>query len=229
MIISHKHKFIFFKTNKTAGTSIEIALSRFCGPEDIITPISPEDEKTRKELGYPGPQNYFLPISSYSFKDITRWLFKGKRKQFYNHITAEEVRSLIDDHTWNDYYKFCFDRNPWDRIISLYYWRCKTEPRPTITEFLDSTIPQILKKRGYELYTINQKIAVDKVCLYENLSKELEAVKNHIGITGELELPQAKSQFRKGKHDYHSILGKKEKEKIALMFRDEISLFGYEF
>ncbi|MEL6382956.1 MAG: chondroitin 4-O-sulfotransferase, partial [Cyanobacteria bacterium J06626_18] len=32
MIISHEYKFIFLKTRKTAGTSIEIALSKFCGP-----------------------------------------------------------------------------------------------------------------------------------------------------------------------------------------------------
>ena len=58
MIISHDYKFIFLKNRKTAGTSIEIALSKFCGPNDVITPISPEDEATRKELGYRGPQNY---------------------------------------------------------------------------------------------------------------------------------------------------------------------------
>ena len=67
MILSHKHKFIFIKTRKTAGTSIEIALSRFCGKDDIITPISPEDEKIRKKIGVK-PQNYhesiydFLPL-----------------------------------------------------------------------------------------------------------------------------------------------------------------------
>lgn len=48
MIISHKHKFIFIKTKKTAGTSIEIALSSICDADDIITRISSEDEKTRK-------------------------------------------------------------------------------------------------------------------------------------------------------------------------------------
>ena len=37
MIISHKHKFIFVKTRKTAGTSVQEALERICGPDDIVT------------------------------------------------------------------------------------------------------------------------------------------------------------------------------------------------
>ena len=38
MIISHKHKFIFLKTRKTAGTSVQIALSGICDQDlDIIT------------------------------------------------------------------------------------------------------------------------------------------------------------------------------------------------
>ena len=50
MILSHRYRYLFLKTNKTAGTSIEIALSKFCGPDDIITPISPEDEAIRRRL-----------------------------------------------------------------------------------------------------------------------------------------------------------------------------------
>ena len=37
MIISHKHKFIFFKTRKTAGSSIQVSLAKYCGEDDIIT------------------------------------------------------------------------------------------------------------------------------------------------------------------------------------------------
>ena len=52
MILSHKHKFIFFKTLKTGSSAIEILLSLFCKNEnDIITRIDPESDNIRKKLG----------------------------------------------------------------------------------------------------------------------------------------------------------------------------------
>ena len=38
MIISHKYKFIFIKTRKTAGTTIEYNISKYLGKNDIIPP-----------------------------------------------------------------------------------------------------------------------------------------------------------------------------------------------
>ena len=62
MIISHKLKCIFIKPKKVGGTSFEVALSKYCGDKDIITPISNDDETLRKELGYRGSQNYENPF-----------------------------------------------------------------------------------------------------------------------------------------------------------------------
>ncbi len=58
MIINHKYKFIFIKSFKTAGTSLEIALSKFCNKNEIIKPIVKKDELIRRKLQYTGPQNY---------------------------------------------------------------------------------------------------------------------------------------------------------------------------
>ena len=121
MIISHKYKFIFLKTSKTAGTSLEIALSKFCNSNDIITPISEEDESLRKDLGYTSPQNYKFDLSEYNLSDYFNLLVKfrkRRKKEFYNHITSKEVKHLVDNNCWNNYYKFCFERNPWDKVVS---------------------------------------------------------------------------------------------------------------
>ena len=182
MIISHKYKFIFLKTNKTAGTSIEIALSKFCGPKDVITPISLEDEEIRKELGYRGPQNYLSPPWDYTYKDIAAFLKKGQRAhRFYNHISASEVKAHVGQQLWDDYFKFCVERNPWDRLVSLYYWKHKAKPLPTFSEFIASDNPLILKRKGFELYTIDGQIAVNKVCRLENISEELETIRSQLG------------------------------------------------
>lgn len=230
MIISHKYKFIFLKTNKTAGTSIEIALSKFCGPNDVITPISPEDEKIRKEFGCRGPQNYLSPLWDYTYKDLTRFFQKGRRvHRFYNHISASEVLAHVGPKLWDNYFKFCFERNPWDRIVSLYYWRYKSEPRPTFSDFVASDDPLINKQKGFDLYTIDGHIAVNKICRFENMAEELETIRSQLGIPESLDLPHAKSRFRKNRQSYHDYFGEEEKGKIAELFSDEIILLGYEF
>jgi len=47
MILSHKYKFIFIKTVKTAGTNIEVLLSQQCGSSDVVTPIAPPGDGHR--------------------------------------------------------------------------------------------------------------------------------------------------------------------------------------
>ena len=228
MIISHRHKFIFIKTNKTAGTSIEIALSRFCGDDDVITPISRDDERTRQSLGYAGPRNYLAPRSEYGVRDFAN-LLRGKRKaRYYNHMPSREVKALIGDEVWSSYFKFCFERNPFDRVISLYYWRNKTEPRPSMSAFLESDVPLLLQQRGYDLYTIDGRIVMDRVCMFEDMDAELERIRVLLGLTEPLELPRAKTSSRKDKRGFRELLTEREMDTVRTLFSREIALFGFE-
>ncbi len=229
MIISHTHKFIFLKTTKTAGTSIEIALSEFCGPQDIITPISPEDEKTRSTLGYIGPQNCILPFAAYSFSDMLYFLIKGKRRRYFNHISAKLVRRFIGAEIWRSYFKFCFARNPWDRAVSQFYWRRAEGAPHTFSEFVDSRNMKSLRKKGYGLYTINNEVAVDRVCLYENMTEELAYLSERLHLPGKLTLPRTKSSSRRDKQHYQTLFEQVDRDKVADLFAEEISLLGYEF
>jgi hypothetical protein len=159
MIVSHKYKFIFFKTRKTAGTSIEISLSRYCGDDDIITPISDEDEKIRSDLGR-GPQNYNINSET--------------NIKYYNHITAQEVINLLGKKTFDEYIKFCFERNPFDRALSWYFFQKKRNGSSNLldSESFNSWLNQeyITCSKGNHnshIYKIDNKIAVDYIGRYE--------------------------------------------------------------
>jgi hypothetical protein len=229
LIISHKYKFIFIKTNKTAGTSIEIALSKFCGDDDVITKIEREDELIRSGLGYRGPQNHFIKKSDFNAGQWYRYLFKGKKPKYHKHISAQKAKGYFGDEIWNSYYKFCVERNPWDRLISYYFWRNKSEPRPSISEFLESETPLRLQSRGIDLYTIDGKVAVDKICLYEDLTEELEQVRLKCNLPERIILPNAKGSHRKDRRDYREILNQEQVEKIRELFKREIALLGFEY
>lgn len=231
MIISHKYKFIFVKTTKTAGTSIEIALSKFCGEDDVITPISPPDEIIRNERGGRGPQHFLLPFSEYGPRDFFALLKKRRRKQkFYNHIPAVDIKARIPAEIWNGYYKFCIERNPWDRLISFYYYATKSkEPRPTLAEFLASPAPAALHRRGFGCYTIDGEVVADKICKYENLTDELEQVRQHLGLPEPLELPLAKGGFRQDKRSYTEVYSPEQRDLVAQLFSREIALLDYRF
>jgi hypothetical protein len=228
MIISHKFKFIFIKTVKTGGTSTEIALSKHLGEDDIITPISPEDEAIRQQLGYRGPQNCWIPIHS-SLRDLARFALKRKRRlKYYNHIGAASIKKYVGEPIWSDYYKFCFSRNPWDRAISLYYWCHKSEPRPAFSDFIQSDGFKNIVRRGWNLCTINGEVVVDRVCAYENLATELEQVRQAIGLPEPLELPNAKSKYRHGQTLRPAELSLQDIDRIRAITCSEIAFMGYQ-
>jgi hypothetical protein len=229
MIISHKYRFIFLKTAKTAGTSIEIALSRHLGKDDVVTPISAADEKVRGRQGFRGPQNFRVPLRQHNLRELAAAAI-GRRKRFYNHIPGVEVRNLIGDDIWNSYFKFCFDRNPFDRVISLYYWCHKAEPRPTLTEFLESPQISLLTTRGLSLYTDDQgEIIVNQVGRYESLAQDLESIRRAIGIPEPLQLPHTKSSHREDRRHYSEVIDPHSRMRIESLFNREMKLHNYEF
>lgn len=233
MIVSHKHKFIFIKTEKTAGTSFEIALSKICGPEDIITPISKKDENYRKTLGYRGAQNYHFPISDYQLSDFltlfrSRWHRKHKLG-FYNHMPASLIKPRVGDEVWNDYFKFCFERNPYDKFVSWYYWMNKNNRYPSMQAFIESGDAGIV--RGRSLYTLDDEIAVDRIFKFEEINEAIGILNERFGLHGQLEMPgkNTKSGIRSEKAHYRDLLGPFEKSWIEENDKDLLARLDYSY
>lgn len=201
MIISHKHKFIFIKTYKTAGTSLEVYLSRYCQDADVITEIYPS---------VPGhnPRN---------------------SENFYNHMPAVKIKNQVGEMIWNSYYKFCIERNPWDKVLSFFWMeRYRSNGNLCLDEFLERDEIGI----NWFLYTDEreERPIVDRVLRYENLNSELQAVFEKIGIPwyGSLEV-RAKGEYRLDRRHYQDVLTKKQAAQISEKFSKEINWHGYQY
>lgn len=228
MILSHRHKFIFLKTQKTGGTSLELALSRFCGPDDVVTHVTAEDEEKRKLLGGRGPQNEVVPFARRRMRDHVARLRSGRPTRFYNHVPARLARGWIDHDTWNEYYKFSIERNPWDRAVSFYWWRTRhAEVQPDVTEFLQHAKDTDLS--NFHIYSVGGRVAADHVIRYENLDDELVLLAERIGLPEVPELPRAKAGYRKDRRPYEEVLGAEARERVAAVCRREIDFMGYQF
>lgn len=230
MIISHKHKFIFLKTKKTAGTSIEIALSKLCGADDVITPISRADEALRS--AGPGAQNWRKHGWWQSPRPfLKRRIFKTAAKDygFYNHMPAHEAKSLCgDEEIWSSYFKFAFDRNPWDRQVSYYHYCFRDQDKKVPFQGF-MTADRRARLNNYEIYSIDGEPAVDFVGRYESLEADLSHVLKRIGVTEPLELPHAKGGIRPQQRTYREYYTPELKQQVGDWYNREIALLRYEF
>lgn len=226
MIINHQYKFIYLKTRKTASTSLEITLSKFCGPQDIITQISKKDETIKQSKGYPGPQNEKINYKYYSLKDWIRWLFRLESKKFYNHMPASEVQQYIPREVWENYFIFTFVRNPYDKAISRYYWDLsRISETPEINEYLGSLPTDQLS--DWKIYTIDDQIVADKIYRYEELENSLKELENTLGLPESLKLPHAKGGHRKPKTNHRDLLTSETIEYVNKQCKKEIKHFGH--
>lgn len=207
MIASHAHRFVFIKTRKTAGTSLEIALSRHCGPADVVTRISPEDEVLRAAAGGVGPQNDDTSPSSYA------------------HMGARRVVQVIGREAWDSYFTFAVERNPYDVVASSYRFSArKPSYTKTFAEFVRT--PRRLDRLALNerLYRIGGRVVVDRVYRYEELPAAIADISSRLGL--ELDLPHAKQGS--GAH-YRELYGPGDAEIVGERFARTIREFGYEF
>jgi len=227
MLISHKHKFIFIKTQKTAGTAIEIALRNFMDNGDIVTPLHRKDEIYCKRLGLIGATNYRAAFNTYNFEDAWSAIKKRRlKRRFYGLMPAKEIHTQLSSETWNNYLKISIERNPFDKAISSYYWHNrKSSNPPSLCEWLrDCSISKI---SNWKSYTINDTIAVNLVIKYENLTNELLSLSERLGLETAIKLPpqKPKGNIRKDRRPWQEVIDATSKERIRQVCRKELEAF----
>lgn len=230
MIISHSKKFIFVKTVKTGGTSLESYLSAFCDVQDVITPIYPAIER-HYPRNHRGWFNFVRGLSDARELRISgiSWLFTDflRRRKFSNHLSGRQIRARVGHNVWRDYFTFCVERNPWDKTLSHYHMLAARSNKPLS---LDAYFAAGKFPVNVGMYTNRDgALIVDRVLRFERLGEELVEVGVRLGLPLERNVPKVgKVDYRSDRRHYTEILSTKQIDQIARVFAAEITLHGYE-
>lgn len=233
MIISHTHKFIFIKSEKTAGTSIESALSRYCSGDDVVTPIN-DYRHNRDENG------------EFIHQSMNAEEFIKLDLPNLQHVDALTIRNMVPDAVWDSYFKFSITRNPWDRIISDFFWKKRQDPtmKPrkrfyhylgvpfNEREYLKGMFDEFLKSDQWtnndRFYVIDDQLCIDYAIRYERLAEDFSEVCKKLKLDN-CTLPRLKSGMRRKNHHYSEYYDEISKSIVAEKHNNDIRLFDYKF
>ena len=161
------------------------------------------------------------------------------------------IRGVKELEGWDEYFKFAFVRNPWDRLVSWHaqirraqktgrrpwnkLWRYVHDNSSTFEEFIYNCTDEIEVEDGVRYsFAYNQldyvtdengDLLVDFIGRLENFEKDVRSVFNRIGIAPEI-IPRKNPST----HRHYSTFYTPETEMVVReRFKRDIEYFGYEF
>jgi hypothetical protein len=154
-----------------------------------------------------------------------------------DHATANEWVKQIGEDEWDQYFKFGFSRNPWDRCVSNYLYlrnNVKKIRMNTFKKFIDtlekksSRIPDITAYSQVDFFIYKDR-PIDFIGRFENYQEDFEKLKTILNLPNDLELPHLnKSKGVTQKYvkfyDNQSLI-----DRVARIYKKDIEYFGYEF
>jgi len=221
MPIYDKHKIIFVHIPKTAGTTINSAL---------------------------GIESLFSKYKSLDDYDIAI-LYGNTHTYELDHLPARNIKRITDCYTWDHYFKFAVVRNPYDRMVSQYFYAIETEDYRMIGKEYFSSF-EIFVNRLYELYKMdkfksfihkekshyipqykyiydrNGNMLVNYVAYFDNFEEEIENILSFLSKKKLLTKFKHKKMSSTHSHYYEYYTPELE-DKIYEIYKKDFKLFDF--
>ena len=163
-----------------------------------------------------------------------------------SHRKIVDYKKIFSPNTFNRYYKFTFVRNPWDRLVSTFFflknggltekdriWAEKNlAPFDTFDAFVkrwltEENINSSLHFQPQYIFLEDEKgkIAVDFIGRFENINDDFKIITSKLKIDRSL----TKTNTSKRKKEYIEYYDKETKKIVRDIYKRDIELFNYEF
>jgi len=137
---------------------------------------------------------------------------------------------IIETHSINifDYFKFSIVRNPYDKMVSHYYWQQSIENnRYGSFDLFIKNFYDYKSISNWKYYSIDNNNIMDKIIKFENLQNDLNNLPININI--DISNIFEKSNIRPANIAYQELYSKISKEMVEEQCYNEIEMFNYKF
>ena len=205
MIVSHKHRYIFFAVPKTATQSIRRALQANLGPEDW---------QQHAMFG-----RSLLPIPALASLG-------------HGHVSLQQVTRHLAPEQLYRYYKFAFVRHPFDRFISAATFLLGDEPdfQHAPTDVMKRAMSRsrfrsrvLITPQADLLTNSSGNTGMDYIGRYESLQEDFDHVLNHIGLP-KVALSVTNTSEHAG---YQAYLDDELTSQLVKFYAQDFALFEY--
>lgn len=209
-------------------------------------------QKLRKTPGhvyncFDETQSIFIHIPKAGGISTIKSLY-GEKANGFGHPTYERFLHLYGKKCFDEYFKFTFVRNPWDRLFSAYNFLKKGGMNHMDQQFCDDvlssydTFEQFIMEwvnrenietwvhfipQYHYVYDKNQNLFVDFVGRFEQFESDFEHIRTKLN-TG-VSLQHLNKTKDKKERSYREAYTPEMAEKVAKVYKEDIELFGYKF
>jgi hypothetical protein len=162
----------------------------------------------------------------------------GMPKQL--HVLSWHLYKKIDRERWNNCFKFAFVRNPYDRVVSDYHYRCKTNQHNlgsnplSFKEWVDKTFVECDPFYHNMRFTFmpqiewltapNGKVLIDFIGRFESLEHDFSLICDRLNVKNRLE-----HENRSSRSDFRSYYDDDTYEIITDWYKKDLDYFNYNF
>ena len=207
MIISHKHRYIFFAIPKTGTHSVRQALRQQMGEQDL------EQVGLFVKKRFPFPE------------------FAGIQ---HGHIGTRQIRPVLGEKMFGEYRKFAFVRNPFDRFVSYCAFMSRggnifeTEPQRYMKYVIRELKPidHLLYQPQHAMVTDAEgRLELDIVGRNETMQASYDEICAKVGMES-TQLDRVNSSRHRPWQEYYDrdLIGW-----VSDLYRRDLELFNYGF
>lgn len=223
MLLSHQKKFIFIHIPKTAGTSITGALVPYCRWIDrVLFGESNASKAARKVIDVAG--NRIKPIS--------------RLGGFHKHAKAFQIRAGMDQALFDSYFKFAIVRDPYDLVVSMYFFLRQDKYHPMHKDVVQMDFAQFVPfylSSGPSIQTDflmdkdKKQLIVDYVGHFETLAEDVQWIFERIGVAEDRGLTHKNPSVGRKGRSYRELYTADVRELVENYYRSDFEELGYQY